>query len=67
MAFKVFTRTAWVRTTDPGWPGGIKPGWGRERTLARVATADVARQMCAEWNRTHKPGKLSRKAEFREE
>jgi hypothetical protein len=60
--YNVFHRTWWRR--NPGWPKGLEPGLGRKTYLARGVTYTVARQICADWNATHKPGKLSRKAEF---
>jgi hypothetical protein len=60
--YRVFTRTWWTR--NPSWPGGREPGAGRKFTLARVATEDEARARCREYNETHDPGFLSRKAEY---
>lgn len=42
------------------------PG-ARKTTLARGCTYDEARRICEEYARTHKPGPLSRKAEFERE
>jgi len=39
----------------------------RKYTLARVATYSEARAICEEYNSTHNPGRLSRKAEFMQE
>lgn len=39
----------------------------RKMTLAMVRTDDEAREMCRVYNSTHKPGPLSRKAEFMRE
>ena len=39
------------------------PGAPREY-LARDVTYRVAREMCSDWNSTHDPGEVSRKAEF---
>lgn len=67
MSYRVFTRTWWKKATSPGWPNGLEPCLGRKYTLhPQVATEQEARDICAEWNRTHKPGKLSRKAEYQE-
>jgi hypothetical protein len=60
--FTVFTRTWWRR--NPSWPQGREPGAGRKRTLARNLSYDEARQLCKEWNASHDPGPLSRKAEM---
>lgn len=63
MAFRVFTRTWWAE--DGRYPKGLRPEAGRKRTLvARVETEEQARAICREWNATHKPGRLSRKAEY---
>lgn len=60
--YYVFTRTWWRR--NPSWPGGREPGAGRKRTLRRNLTLSEAQRMCREWNASHDPGPLSRKAEF---
>ena len=63
MAYKVFHRTWWIKNKD--WPGGREPGAGRKTTLAkRVETVEEARAICKQYNDTHDPGFLSRKAEF---
>lgn len=64
-SYRVFTRTWWAR--DPASGGCLRPQPGRQRTIARGCTLDEARRAAQEWNRTHKPGKLSRKAEFTQE
>jgi len=65
MAYKVFSRTWWIN--NPAWPDGREPGAGRKHTIAeRVETQEEAREICRQWNATHKPGRLSRKAEFEE-
>lgn len=43
---------------------GLMPGPGRKRYLARGVSYDRARQLCDEYNSTHKPGRYSLKAEF---
>ena len=63
MAFHVFHRTWW--RANPDWPGGLEPEAGPKTTIARnIATAERAREICAEWNAAHDPGRLSDKAEF---
>ena len=65
MSFKVFTRTWWKNNSD--WPDGLEPCPGRRHTLQkRVATYSEAIKICQAWNAAHKPGRLSRKAEFEE-
>lgn len=39
------------------------PGAPR-RTIATHCTEEEAREVCQEWNATHKPGRYSRKAEY---
>ena len=39
----------------------------RKHTLARVEDEDQAIDICREYNDTHKPGRLSRKAEYTKE
>ncbi len=63
--YRVFTRTWWRR--NPSAPGGREPGAGRQTTIARHCTYDEARSICQRYNATHKPGFLSRKAEFTQE
>ena len=61
--YKVFTRTWWRR--NPSWPGGREPGAGRKYTIVKnVQTEEEARQICKQYNDTHDPGFLSRKAEY---
>lgn len=60
--YNAFTRTWW--RSNPSWPDGREPGAGRKTYLAHRVSLDEARRICQEYNSTHKPGKLSRKAEF---
>jgi len=58
-------RTWWRE--NPEWPRGLEPyatPWDQCRVRARFETEAEARAWCREYNRTHKPGRLSRKAEF---
>lgn len=64
MAYRVFTRTWWRR--NPSWPDGREPALGRKTTINKVKTYDDAILACENYNSTHKPGFLSRKAEFEE-
>jgi hypothetical protein len=65
MSYQVFTRNWWK--LNPEWPRGIEPdGGARKSNLQKVATEREARAICADWNMTHRPGKLSRKAEYEE-
>jgi len=64
--YHVFHRTWWK--LNPSWPNGREPGAGRKTTIRRnVPTIADARAICATWNAEHRPGKLSRKAEFEAE
>lgn len=60
--FNVFTRTWW--RDNPAWPNGLEPWPGQRRYIARGVSEESARRLCAQYNSTHKPGRLSRKAEF---
>ena len=60
--FKVFTRNWWRENKD--WPKGLEPHAGRKYTIDTVSTEEEARKICQEYNKTHKPGRLSRKAEY---
>lgn len=62
--FDVYHRTWWRR--NPAWPNGREPGAGRKTYIAKRVTEEEARAICKQWNATHDPGPLSRKAEFEE-
>jgi hypothetical protein len=64
-SFEVFVRNWWVN--NPSWPNGLKPGPGRSTTIAKGCTEAEAQAICREWNATHKPGRLCRKAEYTRE
>lgn len=61
--YNVFVRNWWKH--NPSWPNGIEPDPRARKTyLAHGLLEDDARAFCKEYNATHKPRKLSRKAEF---
>ena len=63
--FYVFTRTWWRVNRD--WPNGLEPHPGKRRYLKHVnpvSTEREAQTICAVYNATHDPGRLSRKAEY---
>lgn len=63
MRYKVFVRNWWKN--NPAWPGGLEPHpTARKTTLRRGLTEEEALQFCKEYAQTHKPGRLSRKAEY---
>ena len=62
MSFRIFTRTWWRE--NPGWPNGLEPCAGKQRTIGRADTEEEARTICREYNDTHDPGRLSKKAEY---
>lgn len=66
MSYEIRVRTWWKR--NPDWPDGREPcatPWEKARpVLGLVDTEDEARAVCKEYNDTHKPGFLSRKAEY---
>lgn len=63
--YRVFIRNWWKE--NPSWPNGLEPESNADREeLAEVETEEEAREIAQEYNRTHKPGRLSRKAEFEE-
>jgi len=64
-SYRVFVRTWW--RNNPDWPNGLEPSAGRQTTIGRRLTAQEAQQMCKNWNAAHKPGRLSRKAEYTSE
>lgn len=64
MTYNVFTRNWWKR--NPAWPGGREPHPGRKKYIRRGVSLAEARGVCELYNSVHKPGFLSRKAEFEE-
>ena len=63
--FRCFVRNWW--TPNPAYPGGLEPRPGRKHTIARhVKTEAEAQAICRQYNTTHRPGRLSRKAEYEE-
>jgi hypothetical protein len=64
--FTVFVRTWWKK--NPAWPGGREPDpSGPRTTIAHgIKTEEEARKIAKQYNATHDPGPLSRKAEFEE-
>jgi len=56
MAYKVFVCNWWKNNRS--WPNG-------QHTIATTNTEEEAREIAQEYNRTHEPGRLSRKAEYR--
>jgi hypothetical protein len=61
--YQVFTRTWWKK--NPSWPNGLEPWCGPPRLIkANVSTEAEARAFAQEWNKTHKPGKYEKRAEF---
>jgi hypothetical protein len=65
MSYNVFTRTFW--RANPKWPDGREPHRGKRTYLARSVSREESLTICKEWNASHNPGKLSRKAEFEED
>jgi hypothetical protein len=62
-SYRVFVRNWWRREN-----GRLVPDPGaRKTTIARGCTYDEARSICERHAATHRPGPLSRKAEFEEE
>ena len=62
MSYRTFIRDWWIN--NPEWPDGLEPGPGRKAYRSRHETQESARADCREYNRTHKPGRLSRKMEY---
>ena len=65
VTYRAFTRTWWRH--NPVWPDGLEPGAGRKTTLGHRLTEAKARQVCRQYNDSHRPGRLSRKAEYEQE
>lgn len=65
--YDVFVRDWWreAEPHDGRWPDNLVPYGGAPKTyIARDVTHDEARELCAEYNDSHDPGRYSRKAEF---
>lgn len=62
MAYRVFVRNWWSQNPD----GTLEPSPGTKRTKFITTVEQEAIDYCTNYNKTHKPGKLSRKAEFEE-
>ena len=62
MSYNVFVRNWWK--LNASWPNGLEPHAGPKRYLERGLTEEEARRCCKAYNDTHKPGPLSRKAEY---
>jgi len=62
--YRVFVRNWWK--LNPSWPDGREPNSNaRKTTISRnVETEEDAQKICREYNATHSPGRLSRKAEY---
>ena len=60
--YRIFTRTWWKN--NPNYPNGLEPCAGRKYTINYASTQEQAREICRQYNDTHDPGRLSRKAEF---
>ncbi len=65
-SYNVFKRTWWREATaaDGPRPDNLVPHMGKKTYLRRGVTLAEARQVCADFNRTHNPGRYSLKAEF---
>jgi hypothetical protein len=73
-SFNVFVRNWWQADSkstfewDEASNTGLSPDPGaRKTTIARHCTETEARDIAKEYNETHPPGRLSRKAEYTEE
>lgn len=62
MSYEVFIRDWWIE--DSSWPNGLAPGPGPSEHFDYVKTEEEAKKICQEYNSTHVPGRLSRKAEY---
>ena len=66
-SYSVFVRDWWrpAEKHDGRWPGGRVPYPGApKRYIAHGCTYAEAREIAQEYNATHEPGPMSRKAEF---
>ena len=67
--YYAFHRTWWKRTRSGLFhqAAALVPHAGRKTIIARHLSEDEARRTCETWNREHKSGTLSRRAEFKGE
>ena len=63
-AYRVFSRTWWRHNDSGEWPNNLEPSAGPKHTVGYTDTEDAARDMCRVYGENHKPGRLSRKAEY---
>ena len=65
--YAVFVRNWWKK--NPAWPDGREPDPTARRTYLQrnIRKEADARRIAQEYNRTHDPGPLSRKAEYEEQ
>jgi hypothetical protein len=61
--YDVFIRTWWKYEYKNGNQVKV-PHVGRKSFIARRVLLERARQLCEDYNNSHNPGPLSRKAEF---
>lgn len=60
--YVIFTRNWWKQNARTGQ---LEPdSSARKTTVGYAQTETEAREFCREWNNSHNPGKLSRKAEY---
>ena len=64
---RVFVRNWWRWVAGPRGIRRRVPHPGRQTTIGRHLTYDEARRVAREYNESHDPGPLSRKAEFERE
>jgi len=64
VSYDVFVRTWW--RNNPEWPNGLEPCAGPKKYIARKVSREDALAICRQYAAEHKPGRLSRKAEFEE-
>lgn len=64
--YRVFTRTWWAPNSN--YPNGREPCAGKRRYNGhpKRLTLLEAIRYCKDWNASHDPGPMSRKAEFEE-
>ena len=62
--YNVFVRTFWKWQYNQYGQKTKTPHLGRKSYLARNISEDIARRICKEYNESHNPGELSRKAEY---
>jgi hypothetical protein len=62
--YQIWHRTWWKEASSDLWPNGLEPEMGTKYIIGYADTKEEARIICSEWNKSHKEGRYSDRAEF---